>query len=119
MTVYGAFGRRFFLLSPTLLTNWPNPVPDTILTLQKRGFAMQSTSDIKDTAHRLIDALPDDTSWEKLLYTLQIRHDIEAGLNDSDAGYVVDSGDLRRELGITANESRMDAPINTPHSTNT
>jgi hypothetical protein len=77
---------------------------------------MQSTSDIKDTAHRLIDALPDDTSWEKLLCTLQIRHDIEAGLKDSDAGYVVDSGELRRELGITGNESRMDAPLNTPPS---
>jgi hypothetical protein len=80
---------------------------------------MQTTSDIKDTAHRLIDMLPDDTSWEKLLYTLQVRHDMEAGLQDSDAGYVVDSGEVRRELGITENEGRMDAPINTPLSANT
>jgi hypothetical protein len=61
---------------------------------------MQSASDIKNTAHKLIDTLPDDTNWETLLYTLQIRHDIEAGLKDSDAGYVVDSGELRRQLGI-------------------
>ncbi len=80
---------------------------------------MQSASDIKDTAHRLIDALPDDTSWEKLLYTLQVRHDIEAGLKDSDAGYVVDSGELRRELGITVNEGRRYSPTNTPPSANT
>jgi hypothetical protein len=62
---------------------------------------MHPTSEIKNTAHQLIDALPDDTSWEKLLYTLQVRHDIEAGLQDSEAGYVVDSGKVRRELGIT------------------
>ena len=61
---------------------------------------MQSASDIKRTAHKLIDTLPDDTSWEKLLYTLQIRHDIEAGLKDSDAGYVVDSDEVRRQLGL-------------------
>jgi hypothetical protein len=80
---------------------------------------MHTTGNIKDIAHRLIDALPDDTSWEKVLYTLQIRQDIEAGLKDSDAGYVVDSNKLRRELGITINESRMDAPLHTPPSTNT
>lgn len=61
---------------------------------------MQSASETKDTAHKLIDTLPDDTSWEALLYTLQIRHDIETGLKDSDAGYVVDSAELRRQLGM-------------------
>ena len=36
---------------------------------------MQLEQEIKQTAHRLIDDLPDYTSWEKLLYTytLQIR----------------------------------------------
>ncbi len=61
---------------------------------------MQSASEIKDTAHRLIDTLPDDTSWEKLLYTLQVRHDIETGLKDSEAGYVTESSELRRQLGL-------------------
>ena len=61
---------------------------------------MQPANDIKATAHQLIDALSDDTSWEKLLYTLQVRHDIEAGLKDSEAGYVTDSSELRRQLGI-------------------
>ena len=34
---------------------------------------MQLEQEIKQTAHRLIDDLQDYTSWEKLLYTLQIR----------------------------------------------
>jgi hypothetical protein len=79
---------------------------------------MQSTSGIKVTAHRLTDTLPDDTSWEELLHTLQIRHDIEAGLKDSEAGYVVDSGELRRQLGIASDEGRMDAPLDIPPSAN-
>ena len=61
---------------------------------------MNSANRVKATAHQLIDTLPDDTSWEKLLYTLQVRQDIEAGLKDSEAGYVIDSTELRRRLGI-------------------
>jgi hypothetical protein len=34
------------------------------------------------------------------LYTLQIRHDIEVGLKDSESGNVMDSDELRRQLGI-------------------
>lgn len=61
---------------------------------------MQLKQEIKQTAHRLIDDLPDDTSWEKLLYTLQIRYDIDAGLAESEANQVVGSAELRRQLGI-------------------
>lgn len=61
---------------------------------------MQLEQEIKQTAHRLIDDLPDDTSWEKLLYTLQIRYDIEAGLAESEANQVVSSAELRQQLGI-------------------
>jgi len=61
---------------------------------------MQLEQETKQTAHRVIDDLPDDTSWEKLLYTLQIRYDIEAGLAESEANQVVGSAELRRQLGI-------------------
>ncbi len=58
------------------------------------------TANVKETAHQLIDQLPDDTSWEKVLYTLQVRHDIEAGLADVEAGRVVTTEQLRRDLGL-------------------
>ena len=80
---------------------------------------MQISSNVKATARRLIDELPDNTSWEKLLYTLQVRHDIEAGLKDSEAGNVVDGKRLRRELGMNEYEGRMDAPLDTPPSADT
>lgn len=58
------------------------------------------TEDIKRTAHSLIDQLPDGVSWEKLLYTLQVRRDIEAGLEDSKAGRVISTEALRAEFGL-------------------
>jgi len=60
---------------------------------------MQSTN-IKETAHQLIDQLPDDASWEKVLYILQVRRDVEAGLADVEAGRVVKTEQLRRDLGL-------------------
>ena len=60
---------------------------------------MQSTN-IKETAHQLIDQLPDDASWEKVLYILQVRRDVEAGLADVEAGRVVKTEQLRKDLGL-------------------
>jgi len=59
------------------------------------------TVNIKETAHQLIDQLPDDVNWEKVLYTLQVRRDIEAGLADVEAGRVVTTEQLRKDLGLT------------------
>ena len=63
---------------------------------------MNSVNNIKDTAHKLIDSLPDNKNLEKLAYTLQVRHDIEAGLQDVEMRDVLDSTALRSQLGITS-----------------
>jgi hypothetical protein len=57
--------------------------------------------DVKQIAHHLIDQLPDGVSWEKLLYTLQIRQDIEAGLEDIKAGRVMTTEELKAEFKLT------------------
>lgn len=59
-----------------------------------------SSEDIKQTAHQLIEQLPDGVSWEKILYTLQVRRDIEAGLAESKAGRGVSTKTLRDEFGL-------------------
>jgi hypothetical protein len=41
---------------------------------------------IKQRAHELIEALPDDATWQDLLYALELRGDVEAGLADAKAG---------------------------------
>ena len=46
---------------------------------------MQAIS-IKEEAKRLIDALPDNSSWSDLMYEIYARREIEAGVADLDAG---------------------------------
>ena len=62
---------------------------------------MQSAS-IKEEARRLIDTLPDDSTWEDLMYQIYVRETIEAGLADSEAGRVTDVGKVREEFGLPA-----------------
>lgn len=61
---------------------------------------MATAQEIKRTAHQLIDGLPDDATWETLLYTLQVRHDIEAGMADAKAGRVYSTAEAKARLGI-------------------
>ena len=58
------------------------------------------THTIKQAAHQLIDQLPDEASWKDLIYELSVMQDIEEGLEDSDAGRVVDNATVRREFGL-------------------
>jgi predicted transcriptional regulator len=55
---------------------------------------------IKQRAHELIEALPDDATWQDLLYALELRGDVEAGLADAQAGRVTEVEELRRDYGL-------------------
>jgi hypothetical protein len=43
------------------------------------------TTNLKQVAHELIDKLPDDASWDDVVYEMVTRREIEAGLADSEA----------------------------------
>jgi predicted transcriptional regulator len=55
---------------------------------------------IKEEAHRLVDKLSEDATWDDLRYQIYVRQNIEAGLADSEAGRVVDVADVRKEFGL-------------------
>jgi hypothetical protein len=38
--------------------------------------------DIKAQARKLIDKLPDNSTWDDLMYEIYVRQVVEAGLND-------------------------------------
>jgi hypothetical protein len=59
-------------------------------------------SDIKTEAHRLIDALPDDATWDDIMYRIYVRQCVDAGLEDADARRVVDVAEVRRRFGLPA-----------------
>ena len=39
-----------------------------------------ATTDIKQQAHDLVDSLPDDATWDDLMYKVYVRKAIEAGI---------------------------------------
>ncbi|MBI5947475.1 MAG: hypothetical protein HY875_05005 [Chloroflexi bacterium] len=59
-----------------------------------------SAASIKDEAHRLIDQLSDDASWEDLMYAIYVREAVERGLQDVAAGRVVDHATVRESFGL-------------------
>ena len=61
-----------------------------------------SAANIKEEARRLIESLPDDSTWEDLMYTIYVRTTIEAGLADSEADRVTDVEKVREEFGLPA-----------------
>jgi hypothetical protein len=49
----------------------------------------------KDDAHKLIDKLPENSTWDDLIYEIYVRQAIEKGLSDSSAGRTKDVSDIR------------------------
>jgi len=57
--------------------------------------------DIKQAAHQLIDQLPENTTWDDVLYRMAVRWSIEIGLRESETGQGVDTETVRAEFGLT------------------
>jgi predicted transcriptional regulator len=55
---------------------------------------------VKKKAQRLIEDLPEDATWDDLMYSIYVRQAIEAGLRDSDAGRVVSVEEVRARFGL-------------------
>jgi predicted transcriptional regulator len=55
---------------------------------------------IKQRAHELIEVLPVDATWQDLLYGIEFRADVEAGLVDAKAGRLTETEELRRDYGL-------------------
>ena len=55
---------------------------------------------IKDEAKRLIDELPDNSTWEDLMYRIYVRKAVEAGLQDSREGRIISHAEVRKRFGL-------------------
>ncbi len=62
---------------------------------------MQSTN-IKQEVFSLLENLPQDATWDDLMYEIYIRQAIEAGLEDSEAGRTTDVEEVRAKFGLPA-----------------
>lgn len=60
---------------------------------------MKKTID-KQQAHSMIDQLPEDATWDDLMYQIYVRESIEKGLEDAEAGKLTSVQDVRKEYGL-------------------
>ena len=54
----------------------------------------------KDEAHKLIDRMPPDATWDDLMREIYVREAIEHGLADSKAGRTNDVKEVRAKYGL-------------------
>jgi hypothetical protein len=59
---------------------------------------MQTIS-IKEEARRLVDQLPNYSTWDDLMYEIYVRQAVEEGIKDSKAGRTTDVKDVRKKFG--------------------
>ncbi len=60
-----------------------------------------ASANVKQQVHELVDHLPDDATWDDVMYRIAVRRSIEIGLRESETGQGVDTKTLRKEFGLT------------------
>ena len=61
---------------------------------------MQAVAHVKQYARELVEQLPDNATWDDLMYEIYVRQAIEAGVRDSDAGRTQSVQAVRARLGL-------------------
>ncbi|HZZ27514.1 MAG TPA: hypothetical protein VFE46_05850 [Pirellulales bacterium] len=56
---------------------------------------------LKEEAHRLVDKLNDNATWDDLMREIYVRQTIESGLKDSEQGRVVGIDQVRAKFGLS------------------
>lgn len=56
---------------------------------------------IKEEARRLVDKLPENSTWDDLMYEIYVRQAVESGLTDSKAGRTTDVEQVRKKFGLS------------------
>jgi len=59
-----------------------------------------NTLNLNERAFKLVTDLPEDATWDDLMYKIYVQQAIEAGLKDSDAGRTMSVKDVRAKFGL-------------------
>ncbi len=54
----------------------------------------------KDEAHKLVDRMPPNATWDDLIHEIYVREAIERGLADSEAGRTIAVAEVRAKYGL-------------------
>ena len=55
-------------------------------------------SSVKDAARAIVDKLPEQATWDDLMYELYVKQKIEAGLKAADEGRTVPHEEVKARL---------------------
>ena len=55
----------------------------------------------KEDAHKLVDQLSPNATWDDLMHEIYVREAIEKGLDDSRAGRTKDVSEIRKKYGLS------------------
>jgi predicted transcriptional regulator len=58
------------------------------------------THDVRSDALRMVNALPQDATWDDLMQQIYVRQCIERGIKDAEEGRVLDVAEVRRKFGL-------------------
>ena len=58
-------------------------------------------TNIKKEAQGILEKLPEDATWDDLMYEIYVRKAIESGLKDSEAGRITEVKDVRAKFSST------------------
>jgi hypothetical protein len=58
------------------------------------------TSNVKQEAYHLLENLPENATWDDLMYKIYVRQSIEAGLEDIKASRTMDINEVRAKFGL-------------------
>jgi predicted transcriptional regulator len=54
--------------------------------------------DVKAAVRQLADALPEDATWDDVMYRVYVHQAVDAGLRDVAEGRLVDVAEVRRQF---------------------
>ncbi len=57
-------------------------------------------NNIKQQALNLLEKLPENATWDDLMYEIYVRQTIEAGIEDSKADRTIDVKEVRAKFGL-------------------
>ena len=57
-----------------------------------------SLANLKQEAHKLVDQLPDNATWEDLIYEAYVRQSVQEGLEAADRGEFAANEEVRRRF---------------------
>jgi predicted transcriptional regulator len=70
-------------------------VVNVIVSIHEESPAMR---EVKDAVLELAKQLPDECTWDEVMYRIFVRQKIDAGLEDADAGRVTPNDEVFEEF---------------------